>query len=113
MVNVDEILFSNAINNIIGNAIKFTPNNGRIEVKAVKSGSIKILSVIDNGLGTNEADLLNKEMMDFKVSVGTNGETGTGMGMKIIKKICDSHGFESYYESSVGKGTTFYILMKD
>jgi len=111
-IEVDVPLFLQALNNLIGNAIKFTPENGQIST-AVKreNGKIQFL-VSDTGVGMPEkaqksvfAGVPNESTM------GTSGEKGSGLGLDIVKKIVDAHGFSIFVQSKEGKGTTFTILL--
>ncbi|MFC2140333.1 ATP-binding protein [Candidatus Auribacterota bacterium] len=109
-IEVDKIFFGQAMNNLIGNALKFTPKKGKITVSASKDQEKIIIKVADNGVGMKPEDQ-EKLFTEFKkyYSLGTEGEKGTGLGLAICKKIIDAHGFEIDCNSEEGKGTEFII----
>ncbi|MCH8556622.1 MAG: GAF domain-containing sensor histidine kinase [Balneolia bacterium] len=100
------------VSNLINNAIKFTPDEGLIEIKLGVSarGKELELEVSDTGIGMNEK--LKKELFSGNASVqrkGTSGEVSSGIGMTIIKKFCDLHGGTIHVESEQGKGSRFLV----
>ncbi len=109
-VEVDVSLFLQALNNLVGNAIKFTPEYGKITV-GVKSDGKKILFFVsDTGVGMPEA--VQKSVFAGRPNestLGTSGEKGSGLGLDIVKKIVQAHGFSIAVKSELGKGTTFEI----
>lgn len=111
-VNVDEALFLQALNNLLSNAIKFTPKGASIHLSGKeKEGKVEI-KVKDSGVGIEKEvlkTLFKKQNMSS--TLGTMGEKGTGLGLDIIKKIIDAHGFQIEVDSTVGKGTTFSIII--
>lgn len=110
-INADQVYLSQVTNNLIGNAIKFTPANGNISIEAkIENGRNKLI-ISDTGVGIPQdkiTDILNNKVI--KSTKGTNGEKGTGLGLKICKKILDSHSFEMSIESTES-GTSFCITM--
>lgn len=110
LISADESLFSQALTNLVNNAIKFTPSGGEIILQAEQHGEQVILGVKDTGLGIEED--LQKNIFSGYVknhSDGTGGEKGSGLGLGIVKRIVDAHGFEIDLESRPGKGTEFII----
>lgn len=109
-INADESLFNQALNNLIGNAIKFTPPKGEIVIKARNKATQITISIIDNGVGmiSEISDNLFKGYVKGHTS-GTNGEKGSGLGLGICKRIMDAHGFEIGVKSTLHKGTEFLI----
>lgn len=108
----DESLFNQALNNLIGNAIKFTPQKGRIIIKAKSKLSKITISIIDNGVGMSQeisGNLFNGYVKAH--TSGTNGEKGTGLGLGICKRIMDAHGFDIGVKSTINKGTEFFITI--
>ncbi len=111
-VKVDITLFLQALNNLVSNAVKFTPENGSITVEAhpeAESGKIYI-SVTDTGVGMTEE---TKQTLFSKhtTSHGTSGEKGSGLGLGIVKKVTDAHGFSLVVESEKDKGSSFKIII--
>ncbi len=110
-VELDLTLFLQVINNLMANAIKFTPENGRININVEKTDNNKLLlSVTDSGVGMQE-DIAKNIFKGFarNSTIGTSGEKGTGLGLGIVKKIIDAHGFKIHVESEPGKGSAFII----
>ncbi len=108
---VDITLFLQVLNNLVSNAIKFTPENGNISID-VDTRKVVIISVIDSGVGMPKK-ILSNIFSGFarNSSIGTDGEKGTGLGLGIVKKIIDAHGFNVTVESELGKGSKFIIDM--
>ena len=109
-IEVDESLFGQVLNNLIGNAIKFTPKGGRISVSGDREGQKTCLKIADSGVGIDE----KIQQSIFKDAVadhtfGTDGEDGSGIGLNICKHIIDAHGFEISFASEINKGTQFTI----
>jgi signal transduction histidine kinase len=99
--------------NLIGNAIKYTPAGGRVEVDTKKEpGYIKV-SVADSGMGIPEEDLPHIWEEFFRAkNAHLSGVTGTGLGLSIVRQLVDRFGGEISVNSSVGKGTTFTVSFK-
>lgn len=109
----DETLLINALNNLIGNSIKFTPNGGSIILKFLIRNGIKTITIQDTGIGMT-AETCQKLFAGFtrKTTMGTYGEKGTGLGLGIVKKIIDAHEFSIDVKSEIGSGTEFIICLQ-
>ncbi|WP_270088957.1 PAS domain-containing sensor histidine kinase [Sphingobacterium sp. SYP-B4668] len=109
-IDIDEDKFMQVVNNLISNALKFTPNGGTISLYIEEKETSVILTVADNGIGIPEEhhkDLFEKFSRARRK--GLRGEYSTGLGMWIIKTIIEWHGGRIWFESEVDRGTTFYI----
>lgn len=115
-LSVDTFKFMQAINNLISNAIKFTPDNGRIEVSIQErpseatSAPAVLISVADNGIGIPAK--LQPVVFDKFTKArrpGLRGEKTTGLGMSVIKTIVELHQGRVWFKSTEGEGTTFYV----
>ena len=98
--------------NLVGNAVKFTPKGGLIEV-TIKDLDDKVqISVKDNGIGISEE---NKKLIfdRFNQVVDENAEVkgGSGLGLTISKQLITLHGGHIYVESEVGIGSEFIIIL--
>ncbi|MCA1385244.1 MULTISPECIES: DUF3369 domain-containing protein [Bradyrhizobium] len=102
-----------AIDNLISNAIKYSPIGGKIDVTVVHEGSDTIVSVSDEGAGLSPEDLGRLFGRFQRLSAKpTAGESSTGLGLSIVKRIIDMHGGEVTAESEgPGKGSTFTITL--
>lgn len=108
--NVDENKFMQVINNLLGNALKFTPDGGHISVRLSQHPSHVQLLVADDGVGIPAA--LQPGLFERFTRArrpGLRGEKSTGLGMSIIKTIVELHQGRIWLESAEDEGTTFYI----
>lgn len=103
----DEELLENVWVNIIDNAIKYTPDGGRIEVALIESKSKLLITVTDSGEGMDEATLERAFSPYFH---GGSGE-GSGLGLPIAKRIVELHGGRISISSLPGEGTTVTVLL--
>lgn len=113
-INVDSNRIIQVLNNLIGNAIKFTPENGTISVTAVfqKERNEIEVSVADTGIGIAQENL--KRIFDKFYQVGEISPTdisGTGMGLAITKEIVELHGGRIMVESRKDKGANFIFTL--
>lgn len=95
--------------NLVGNAVKYTPEEGAIRV-SVKQKNLQVAVLIeDNGIGIPE-DSLSKLFAEFYRAPNAKAfETGTGLGLVIVKELVESFGGRISVESQEGKGTTFTV----
>lgn len=109
---IDEDKFMQAINNLISNALKFTPDGGKIDIYIKETKKEILLTIADNGIGIPEkyhATLFDK--FSTARRSGLKGQHSTGLGMSIIKTIVEWHQGKIWFESEENKGTTFYIQL--
>ncbi len=100
------------VRNLISNAIKFTPERGWIRVAAVLAQGKVCVSVQDSGMGIERERLAT--IFDFsqnKNTSGTNGESGTGLGLSLCKDLVVRNNGELLVDSEVGKGSTFSFTL--
>lgn len=114
-VQADERLISQAVTNLISNAIKFTPHGEKVTVSTAhfKEGMIEVV-VKDNGIGIpdEKKDKLFKIEEKFS-STGTNGEKGSGLGLTLVKEIIEKHGGEIWFYSQLNQGSEFHITIPE
>lgn len=111
-VLLDDYKFSQVINNLISNSIKFTPDGGNIELSVEEKDDRILVSVTDDGIGIPEkyhSSLFDKFTKARRK--GLKGEPSTGLGMSIIKTIIDWHRGTIWFKSKENEGTVFYIEM--
>jgi len=110
---LDDLKFLQVINNLISNAMKFTPDGGTIAISLQEEAGEKVLvKVADTGVGIPEkyhATLFDKFTTARRP--GLKGEPSIGLGMSVIKTIVEWHQGEIWFESTEGKGTVFYIRL--
>ena len=111
-VNVDQERMLQVFRNIIGNAIKFTPENGNIKLEANVKESFIEVAVYDTGIGIPEEDL-ERIFHKFEQIIPATGEKikGTGLGLAAAKQIIIAHGGKVWATSQVGQGSTFYFTL--
>lgn len=98
--------------NIIDNAIKYTPENGRIIISLKKDEKTAFVEIKDNGIGIPEKDLPNIFRRFYRVHKDRSKKLGgNGLGLAIAKLITDIHNGEISVESSSGKGSSFIIKL--
>jgi signal transduction histidine kinase len=98
-----------ALSNLVGNAVKFSPAGNEVTVKAAERDGDVIVSVADNGPGMTP-DQLAHAFDRFWQSRRTDRE-GAGLGLAITKGIIDAHGGRIWAESEVGRGSTFHFTL--
>ncbi len=111
-VIADRNMLSTILRNLISNAIKFTPEKGKVIVSACeKEGKIEV-SVTDNGIGITE-QVKNKlfQLEELHTSPGTSGETGTGLGLIVCKEFVERQGGTIRVESEPMKGSRFIFTL--
>jgi signal transduction histidine kinase len=98
------------LDNLISNAIKFTPPGGQVEVRTFCKGDVAFVEVADTGIGISADDQARLFQRFFRAEGAVRRAIeGTGLGLAIVKAIVDAHGGDLSVESSAGSGTTFRI----
>ena len=92
---------------MLSNAIKFTPEGGRIEVHAAPGDGLVEVSISDTGVGIAPAD--QEAVFEEFRQVGTSAakQEGTGLGLTLCRKFVELHGGKIWVTSQVGVGSTF------
>ncbi|MCJ7434656.1 MAG: response regulator, partial [Anaerolineales bacterium] len=111
-VNGDPLQLKQLFRNLIGNAIKYSPQGGRITLLAkVKKGNVQV-DVQDTGFGIPAADLPFIFDRFYRVRSGKNSEVeGNGLGLAIVKSIVEGHGGQISAESEQNKGSCFHVSL--
>lgn len=110
MVTIDKPLLNHILINLIGNAIKYSPNGGKIRFLLVRESDSVIFEVSDEGIGIPEEDHENLFKPFFRGG-NVEGIGGTGLGMAIIYESVQSWGGEIHFESKLRQGTTFTVRL--
>ncbi len=110
LLSGDQRLFRQMLVNLWTNAVKFTPQNGRVTVRAAinEQGELAI-SVIDTGIGISPEDIPKALAIYEQTESGKNKE-GTGLGVPLARRMAELHGGRLELESEVDKGTTATII---
>lgn len=110
IISVDENMIATALRNLITNAIKFTNESGKIEVKAFEKQTKLYIEIADNGVGMSEKTMENLFKIGTQVStIGTNGEKGTGLGLILCKDLVEMNNGKIFVESKINIGTKFTV----
>lgn len=110
-LRVDVRKIKQIFNNLVINALKFTPSKGRVSIQIDKTENSSILcKVTDTGIGIPE-DIIGQLFSedDDTTTVGTGGEIGTGLGLDLVQYFVELHNGKVWVESKVNVGTTFFI----
>jgi signal transduction histidine kinase len=112
LVFADIGMIEKVVQNLLDNAIKFTPGGGRIIINLKSQGEDVLVAVTDNGVGINSKEL--PHIFD-RYNQGKRTEQkekqGLGLGLAIVKKILEVHNLDIKVESTEGKGTSFYFTV--
>ncbi len=109
-IHANETLLKIAINNLLRNAIIYSPNCSQIFVSLDENGVDYLLSIEDNGYGINEEDLAFVFERFYRADKARSlKDGGTGLGLAIVKMILDIHGYKIELFSKKGSGTTVQI----
>jgi hypothetical protein len=98
--------------NLVGNAVKYTPSGGHVEVRAVVEGTSAVVTIADTGIGIPEKDQPRLFEDFFRAGNTRSSEiAGTGLGLSIVKRLVGSYRGIVSVKSEVGKGTTFTVAL--
>ncbi len=103
----NENMLQTIIRNLVSNAVKFTPENGRITISTTKTRDKIRLQVTDTGRGMDKKTLHSlHQFKEGQTTQGTHGEAGSGLGLVLCKEFVGLHNGILRFESEPGKGTT-------
>lgn len=107
-VNADSLMLRSIVQNLVTNAIKYTPQGGKVSINARPELNMICVFIEDSGVGMTDE---MKQRLFTKVSnlsqSGTNNELGSGLGLLLVNDFVAQHGGTIDVESAIGKGTTF------
>ncbi len=106
--DLDANRISQVLDNLIGNAIKYTPEGGRIEISLSQTDALLRFTVRDSGNGVHESQLERLFKRFSRLPGESKRSSGTGLGLVIVKAIVEAHGGRVWAESAgIGEGSTF------
>lgn len=109
-VSLDEALLRHILFNLLGNAVKYSPEDSVVTLRLSRRGSGVRIEVIDRGIGIPEKDL--PHLFETFHRCSNVGEIpGTGLGLVIVKRCAELHGGTVEVESQPGQGTTFTVFL--
>jgi two-component system phosphate regulon sensor histidine kinase PhoR len=107
----DASKIESVITNLVNNAIKFTPEQGKVKISAEHQGEELVIRVSDSGIGIPKTDLLKIFDRFYRVYRPGTEIQGTGLGLAIVKQIITMHNGRVEVDSEEGEGTTFTIFL--
>jgi two-component system, OmpR family, sensor histidine kinase VicK len=104
--------FKRVLENLLANAVKFTPAGGQVTISVKNKGRKALLQVSDTGIGIPE-HLQSSIFQKFTKAnrVGTAGEPTTGLGLYLVKQIVEKHKGKIWVESKENAGSSFFIQL--
>ena len=110
LIRADSVKLRQIINNLVVNAIKFSPSRTEIAIRVRRNGDRAVVEVQDHGIGIARENLV-AIFEPFKTvgTTGTDGEKSTGLGLSIVKQLAEMHRATIEVESELGKGSTFRV----
>lgn len=112
MVEGDQARLKQVVVNLLDNAIKYTPNGGRVRLKTAREAENAVMDVVDDGVGIPAEALPHVFKRFFRVDGSRSrehGVGGAGLGLSIVKSICDAHGARVEVSSTPGQGSCFRV----
>lgn len=107
-------MIETVLRNLINNAIKFTPEHGKITISVVETGEQVEIRISDTGIGISEEEKQTLFRIDSTIKrKGTNNEDGSGLGLILCKEFIQKHSGSIGVESELGKGSTFYFTLPE
>ncbi|MCL9968118.1 GHKL domain-containing protein [Aquirufa antheringensis] len=111
-ISLDEVHISNVLNNLVDNAVKYSPTNPKVEIKAREQDQGIVIEVKDQGMGMPKEALSNIFDAFYRVPTGNvHNVKGFGLGLSYVKKIVEAHGGKVNVKSKLGEGSTFEIYL--
>ena len=108
-ISADPALFERAVGNLVDNALRFTPQNGSIQIALAEHPMDFEIAVSDNGSGIAPEHL--PHVFDrFYRAESSRGSDGAGLGLALVKSIVDLHGGSASIQSDIGRGTTVKLI---
>ncbi len=112
IIFADKYTFTTILGNLISNAIKFTPVNGRIEISHERKNGFDELKITDTGVGMTDEQINNLFKVEkSKSTMGTMNEEGTGLGLILCKEFIEKNDGRINIESKREEGSTFTIFL--
>jgi signal transduction histidine kinase len=108
-VSADRHRILQVLSNLLDNAIKFTPEGGRVTVGCAHTANCVRFAVSDTGPGISEADI--SKLFDLFWQAKLTAHMGSGIGLAVAKAIVEQHGGKIWAESNPGVGATFFFTV--
>ena len=109
VIAADINMFQLVVRNLLNNAIKFTPEGGKVTLTADRNGSNCFVRVKDNGVGISKEEQGNLFNLKALSTFGTNNEKGVGLGLLLCKEFAELQNGKIWYERNEDSGSTFVV----
>ncbi|NDJ76185.1 MAG: PAS domain-containing protein [Chloroflexi bacterium] len=112
IVNVDKAMLSSAFTNLVENAVKYTPEGGKVRVSVSLNGNDLVFAVTDNGYGISLED--QEKLFERNVRIHRKEwkrVKGSGLGLFIVKNVAQRHGGDAWVQSQEGEGSSFFLAI--
>lgn len=111
-IKVDREKMTLAVQNIVENAVKYSPDESRVEISLEEDDGFLLVAIKDQGIGIPRTQQSRVFQRFFRAGNAIGQETeGTGLGLFISRNVIEAHGGKIWFESREGKGTTFYFTV--
>ena len=108
----DRNMLQSVVRNLVSNAIKFTPPDGQVTITAIDNDNEIWVSIKDTGVGINKKDISKLfRINEHYTTSGTEGETGSGLGLVLCKELLEKNSGKIWVESEHGKGSSFTFTL--
>ncbi|MGD6802538.1 two-component system histidine kinase PnpS [Rossellomorea aquimaris] len=112
VAEVDSMRMKQVFINLIGNAITYTPAEGKVTVSVSQTESTVVIEIKDSGIGIDEEEIPRIFERFYRVDKARSRDSGgTGLGLAIVKHLIEAHGGQIRVESKVNEGTTFKVTL--
>jgi signal transduction histidine kinase len=110
-LHCDHIRIEQVLNNLIGNAIKYSPGGGNIGLSLAQAGDEAMFEVSDEGMGIPREEIPYVFEPFRRSRTDREDIPGVGLGLSVTQRIVRAHGGRIHVESQIGKGTTFRVYL--
>ena len=107
----DPLRIEQVLANLISNALKYSPEGGRVEVSVLRAGADAVFEVSDEGMGISEEDRRKLFEPFHRVGLSKEAIPGVGLGLYVVQQIVEAHGGHIEVTSSPGRGSTFRVFL--
>lgn len=111
VINIDQQKIIQVFDNVLSNAVKYSPAGGLIKVVGKVEGEVLLISVIDQGIGMTAGQMERAFDKFYRADSSDTAVGGLGLGLSICKNIVEAHGGKIWMESAPGEGTTVHFSL--